>query len=289
MSQVVQWSELLKLADPSHDSHPLICQMGEKYVALTPQEYNLHSKKNTFWKTYCHKISLKKIIDFSENVIKFGHEKKSILDDLNVDNAFTVDFAFEPFFQRLKEDAEDRIKKAQAPQNIFEILQKMCERARAKQIQAKTQGIWNRIKFYIWTWFYDQSSRLKKPEIIQMPSLDRVVTNLLESGCFTLQGRILLNIRYFEEEIEIPENERIFPDKVGREKFATPRDVKKKWVTQYAEDKYPDVSDKASDYRKRILILCQLWERFIEKKNDMTIPTSSTVPGQPGILLIREA
>jgi hypothetical protein len=287
MSLILQWCELLKQADPAQLHHPYIHATAEQCMLDTSKEYAIHSKQNSIFKNHIKKLSLEKIINYSESIIHEAPYEQGVLDELFLGKVFTTNYTPEHFIAELQQEADDYSKKLQAPLQIFEILQRMCERARVKRVEAKTNGIWDTIKFYIWSWFYDQTSRLKKPEIRKAPAPEIVLQNLLNSASSTIQNRILINMSTFEEDINVHEKERNCLDETGRDKFKTPRDVKQKWVTKYAEDKYPQVSERAADARKRILILYNLWEKLIEKKKSLSDPEAEllTFTNDPLLLL----
>ncbi len=142
-------------------------------------------------------------------------------------------------------DAEQRIEgqlkkigeEEKTLQTIPNVLQKMTQRAHDKHlIEKSTQGIWGKIKWHIWSWFYDKSPEVKKIQE-EVPVLD----DALKIARTTIQGRILINMEGFEEEINIDESER--NDAIKQEtyeKFNTPNKVKESWITRYDQNKYPN-------------------------------------------------
>lgn len=212
-----------------------------------------------------------------------------VLSKLYWDNAFSADYNFEQFFVELQQEAQDNIKINQAPHKLYPKLKQMCERARAKRVAAATQGIWGKIKYYIWSWFKDQSFRLKdEPQVKEARSAEKYIEDALKQAASTLQSRILMNMNGFEKEIDVPENERNNQNKAGYQKFATPNDIGKKWLTKFSEDKMPRVSEDAQTYRKRILQLRNIWKEVIEKQQELSIsaapPTAPATSPQTPLL-----
>jgi hypothetical protein len=285
MSYLVQWTDLLRKIDFSQANHSYVYEMqGEETgtVLLTKAAYDAYLKQKSSSKTKYIKLSLKEIVNLSKHLISNPDQgAQSVIMKLYLDNTVSSDFKFETFFTELQKEAQDNIKQAKAPLALHNILKQMCDRARAKRVAAATQGVWGKIKYYIWSWFCDQSYRLKEePRVKEACSAEKYIENALKSAASTLQSRILNNMSYFEEEIRIPEENRNQPNRNGFEKFATPNDIGKKWLTRFAEDKMPRVSEDAQNYRKRILHLRKIWQDVIAKQEELSIsaaPTTATV------------
>ena len=82
----------------------------------------------------------------------------------------------------------------------------MTQRAHDKHlIEKTTQGIWGKIKWRIWSWFYDKSSEIKKIQD-EVPGSDTA----LKTAQTAIQDRIILNIEGFEEEINLMKENVIF-------------------------------------------------------------------------------
>lgn len=286
MSILVKWADIITKIDPTQSNHPYLYDIheeGKQYTALLSNEQyaSYLQNKSSSKITKCQKLTLQEIINISLNLIHNPYDgaPTRVLSKLFWDNAFSADYNFEQFFVELQQEAQDNIKTNQAPHKLYPKLKQMCERARAKRVAAATQGIWGKIKYYIWSWFKDQSFRLKdEPQVKEARSAEKYIEESLKQIASTLQSRILMNMNFFEEKIGIPEQERNNQNKAGYQKFATPNDIGKKWLTTFSEDKMPGVSEDAQDCRKRILQLRNIWKEVIEKQQKLFPATPPTAP-----------
>lgn len=271
-----QWYKILKDVEPQAQatSHSWICETqreGQKrqYEVLSEQEYRDLASQNSWWKTYCEKLSLQKIISISVGRMNTPPSTSRFLETILNSDTFSSDFDADKLLALYAEETTVLF-----PQAV-QILDKMCQRSVAKHAALKTQGVWGKIKFTIWSWFYDNSSwveSLKKRAGSLTPSLTK------EQACADIKFRIFVNIESFEDAAAPLEGRWTRP--ISEEEYQTPRDVKRKWITKYAEDKFhptsgdPRYLDAIDTLRKRIVVLYQLWDKLIayQPESNLTPP-----------------
>jgi hypothetical protein len=224
MINLENWSQLLNTV-ASHDtaSHSRLCWVtdnGQRIVkALSQEEYSSSiGSRNERIK----KLSLREIVRISDQVIsKFSDEliSKSVRPNVFLQEVRGLKkhlvlpcLIAAQFFQFV--DSVDKTPAPPAPPEMADIsksiarlemtnkiLKQMSERATQKHIQEKTQGIWSTIKYYIWSCFFDQSSKITdlnfntnvnwgRREFIFDEALDRVAK------------RIILNMKAYKDKIE---------------------------------------------------------------------------------------
>jgi hypothetical protein len=256
----------------SKNEHPWICytfnEKRERSISLlSPDEYKELSSKNSFFGApHCIKIPLIKIIAIANQfdihnpfASNFNFEFVGKLSD---GNAFSTDLQVESLIEnaiRKIEKEHDDISKA------ITALDTMCKKSRAKKETLKTQGIWTRIKLFIYSLFNkspdveDLKKNLptkKSPEFLKKEFCTKAEKKLRE--------RIALNIEDFIE--NLPESKKREQDKSKDwdKVIKEPKDVKK-WLAFYAEDKIPREqlsSEAVNNQRVRIGTLCKLWQDF---------------------------
>jgi hypothetical protein len=296
------WCQFLGNVAPvdSLTSHDWICEVKRqdgvpKIEVLSKDQFDHFFENHPSRNCSRRKLSLNEIVSFSQNLLS--------------DAAQTVDIG-SPFFKdelrgkiKLKiynlvslinifnTDTEEKISTelnqiatfSNMLQAIPTALEKMSQRAFDKKSIEKTISIWGRIKWMIWSWFFDKRSEITK--------IIKTVPNMNEDckeSTKAIQERILLNIEAFEEAIDIPYYERNSSSKPeSMEKFSTPAKVKKLWLIKYAEDKYHgDVPPCAVEYRNRIISMLKIWNSL--NKFDSGQNISEATPTDPSILLLED-
>ncbi len=141
------------------------------------------------------------------------------------------------------------------------ILKAMCDRARHKRLQEKTQSIWGTVKWYFWSWFCDPSSRINKLEKARDDFFQMFFLCIADK----IEAHVKSNINKFEAEIGI--------DFWKRSDFIdTPAKIRN-WYSKYSPDHYPEalLSNFAIDFRKQVQICLKLWESLIELHKSMSV------------------
>jgi len=281
------WCQILQAVAPQAGAipHAWICETlregeGRLYEVLSEEKYRDLASKNSWWSTTCTKLSLEKIIEVSRYRLNELPPTSKFLTTLEVGDTFSADFDAEKLLALFQEET------TYYPR-IVKLLDKMCQRSAAKHAALKTQGIWGKIKFFIWSWFYDRSSwveSMKRRADSFEGSLNK------EKACNEIKFRIFVNIDSFEQSAAIIDGR--YTSTIDENDYQTPKDVNKKWITKYAADRYDPKSgdqlhlDAIDTSRKRILVLNKLWQKLIDyqPKSDLLPPVEQTLllPGTTG-------
>lgn len=289
-----QWCQLMANVTPKDrtSSHTWICEVNRQgkraFEVLSQEQFDAFSKTHSRWDSSCKKLSLKEIIVLSNNVLtqigrirNFGAGETVL--GVKSDAEFDLQMALngDSFSREIQQKIEaefERIKAKEATlKPIGLALNRMAFRAEYNRTEAKTKSLWGKIKWYIWSWFYDKRQEVAIV-IKRIPSLKEASKSAVDS----IQDRILLNMDLFEEAIGIPREQRVcnlLDDKIT-DKFPTPASVKKGWWTKYAPDKYREtVSKQAETYRSRVVGLLTIWESLL--KFDVEVTKGSEQQPEP--------
>lgn len=271
---IANWLQYLEKAASSGDWICEVRRKDEKPVIeiIAKSDYEQFSRV-----TNIRKLSFEEMISCSRNVLAAVPQKfpqplidrvKTLKSDRNLqiaDILHSVNVSSDRELNKTTAQLEVIISDAEKLQLIPKSLDKIFQRSRNKRLEEKAKSIWGEIKWYIWSWFYDQSSAIGDIKNVT-PSAADCRKNAQEA----LQDRILMNIDYFEVAVKIDASERNLYEKAEtREKFNTPNKVKKLWLTKYAEDKFPlaayseDIREQADTHRKRILAMLKIWGDII--------------------------
>jgi hypothetical protein len=274
------WLQVLTAAAPvnSQASHPWICETfpdGQERVfeAISQQEYVTRALKNTSQKIFCEKLSLSRILYKSAYLINLTENK--LIRIIEVGDTFSADFNFDDILTLFDQEI--------TTSKILDALNKMCQRSYEKHLALKTHGLWGKIKYYIWYWFYDQRAWVEQLKMEAQANLHHVT---LEKVIIEIRVRILSNIESFE--YAAAQLEGRTSKIINDDDYKTIKDIKKNWVTNYAEDKYTPPAgeqrwlDALDSSRKRIIVLYQLWDK-LERHQPSTQPSDAPLkpPGTP--------
>ena len=242
------WADVLKAATPvdAHTPAPRAIYEtwerksngGRTYQALTPQEYKDFRKTHWWWNGSIKKLSLDEIATTSLNYFQHYRVQK---------NELLMGIKRRAMCEKIEGvDAEKNIIETvtqcldSAPiKSIVESLRAMSQRATQKHTVEKTQSIWGKIKWMVWTYLYDSTALIARV-ISNQPSIDH--TDFFKKANQTLQERVIMNMTWFEESVHYlgsTEHPRTGVDsEADLKRYPTPRDVQKKWIAHFAEDKF---------------------------------------------------
>lgn len=273
------WYQLLKAVEPQGLGvpHSWICEthregQERQYEVLSEDEYRDLASKNSWWKTYCEKFSLEKIIAVVRDEMHALPSGSKFLKTLQVGNTFSADF-----------DADKLLAQFDLETTVFPhtaaILDKMCQRSSAKHVALKTQGVWNQIKFLIWSWFHD-----KRPLVESLKNRAQSLKASLtkEKAYEDIKERIIGNMEAFEYASAQVDIRRQLT--INETEYRLPKDLQA-WIKRYSADRYDPKSGKKrflraiDESRKRILVLYQLWNKLIayEPGSDLPPPVEQTL------------
>lgn len=277
------WYPLLKAVEPQGPGipHSWLCEThreGQKrqYEVLSEEEYRTLASKNSWWKTYCEKFSLEKMIAIVQYQMNALPSRSRFLKIVLRGDTFSADFDADKLLAQF--DLETTV----FPRTLT-ILEKMCQKSSVKHAALKTQGFWGQIKFLIWSWFHDKSSLVES-----LKNRDQSFKSSLtkEKAYDEIKERIIGNMEAFEyasAQVDIRGQQTI-----DEKEYQSSKDIKK-WITIHAADRYDPKSGKKrflraiDESRKRILVLYQLWNKLIayEPESNLPLPVEQTllIPG----------
>jgi hypothetical protein len=273
------WHQLLKAVEPQGPAtpHSWICEtyregQGRQCEVLSEEEYRNLSSKNSWWKTYCEKFSLDKIIAVVRDEMNELPSTSPFLMCVLKGDTFSADFDADKLL------AQFDLETTAFPRTVA-ILDKMCQRSTAKHTALKTRGFWDKIKFLMWSWFHDKSPII---ESLKNRALSLKASLTKEKAYDEIRERIFTNIESFEYAAARVDArwERIIDEK----EYQSPKDIQK-WIMKYSADRYHPESgqeqflDAIDRSRKRILVLYQLWSKLIayEPESDLRPPAEQTL------------
>lgn len=273
--KLMNWCEFVQQVAPHADgtTHPILYQAtlpgsNPRFEVLSPEQ-NVNSSTH-------RKCSLSEIIsttrqvatpfisfqdhDFIPSLQQWVHKGDSHPPRL-------ADYFVKTFAKQLRV--------ATALKGSIKSLEAMQQRAEAKQLNQKVSGIWGHIKWFVWSCFFNQESKIKE--------LKRFIPELtmLNNTVFSeLRECILNNMGDFIEQTESTKG-LDFSNSEVRKQFATPSDIKEKWIVSYNADTYdlPRAIQKkwkeSADWtakragemakvRDRVIVLTKLWEDLLQ-------------------------
>ena len=326
MSPLKAWANLLAAAAPTSQNTPAtrwICEtwdardgQGHVYKALTPQEYQAFYATHSWWdRTFncsCKKLSLEEI-----NSLSWSHWSNYR------SNQATAARAIERavWTQNINSvDAEDTIKTQlanlkpdRAIQQIKDSLSAFSNRSAAKHTADKTHGFFGKIRWAIWYYLNNTSESINN--LIGRMSAKNNFSELCQKACNAMKERIIMNMDWFEESVhyrgdgEHPRTDSLSPAAAVR--FATPKDVQKKWMVKFGVDKFtiptppearprrgvPDFASimaikpheviMATDSRTRIYAMVGIWNHLVEFQKEQAEADAPPPPAPPATPLLQ--
>lgn len=300
-----QWANTLEAATPVNQNTPAkawICETwdakngnGRVYKALTPQEYQHFYATHSWWdRTFncsCKKLSLNEITNVTYHF--WANYKNSIDKEVrSISRQAMIDDVHAGDFEQAVKDKLLELKPDGSFNKIKENLQALGQRSAAKHTAEKTQGMWGKVKWAMWFYLNNTSEAINS--LVGRMSAKGNFSALCEQACKSLQERILLNMDWFEEGVnhcatkEHPRTD--FGSVNTLQRFATPKDVQKKWVTKFGPDRFPIPekpywgANKATleSYRVRIYALVNIWNHLVEfqkEYNEANAPAPGPAAG----------
>ncbi|MBS0648635.1 MAG: hypothetical protein JSS10_05360 [Verrucomicrobia bacterium] len=277
------WLRVLTAAAPvnSHAPHPWICATlkgGQKcvYEALSEQKYTNRASKNTAQKIFCEKLTLSGIVYKAAFQVQRTLQKNFIR-TLEWGDIFSADFNADYLLELYEEET--------SVLPSLEIVEKMCARSYVKHLALKTQGVWGFIKYYIWCWCYDKRAWVENLKN-QTQSNPYLLT--LEKAVEALRIRLFVSMEAFEDAAARLDGR--MSKTLNDDDYKTVKDIKKKWITHYSQDKYDPQTgeqrwlDALDTNRKQIIVLYQIWDK-LEKYQPSALPSNWTSRQLPTPLL----
>lgn len=273
------WSTILRDLSSNGDAHPILCEIwsiGQKerlVKVFTQEEYNNYFQTRSRWGNSCKKLSIAQIVSISNSVISNMLAKITFFPNLPIENALkdqifklitcgdALDVKWNANITILLNEIIDKLNSLSSTTSSLEELSK---RSIQKHTAEKAKGIWGRIKWYIWSWFYDASTHIKKFKE-RMPCGKEV----LESAYDSISSRAALNAIFFDvREGIIPEgreeNDEYFNER--KASFKTRHDIQI-WLSKHHQDKYRLKSENVKDngwanHNRSVMIsLLKIWDR----------------------------
>lgn len=289
------WQNLLQQVVPADDTQPhkMIClvQVGNQkaeYKVYSQQEIDEFNKKHSFWNDRCVKLSFASIVQISLNRLSF--QKRLAFEGRSFN--YKTDFCSETLnrvqnfihlcdtfnAQMTTDSIVNEVKSCfscESAKEIHSALQKMYERGKKHRKDERANSIWGKVKWVIWSWFYDQRAYLQVIDKSSAITSKDVKDVALEA----LKERIKINIEGFEETLTS------LPSGATRHTFfneQTMNDLNtiegiNKWIAIYHPDKfklemgkvkYENGVQRADEHRQRVLVLRKLWKEIISIKAD---------------------
>lgn len=302
------WGNVLKAAAPRDQNTPAagwICETwntsdGRVYKVFTPQEYKNFYATHSWWdRTFnnsCKKLSLEEISDVSRfywNHYKttqdaMGRKIERLAMSENIDGV-NAEENIKEALRKMKPDG--------SVQSIKDSLSALSRRSAAKHAAERTQGTWGKIKWAIW--FYCKNVSQQLDALVGRMSVKGDFTNFCTKACDSLRERVILNMDWFEEavhydgsDVEHPRTD--FDTPAATARYATPKDVQKKWITKFGVDKFnistlpskpkkrgvpnfeaimsikPHEVELATSSRVRIYAMVNMWKHLDDFKNEQS-------------------
>lgn len=271
--ELSNWRRCLNtVANAPSSSRYWICEIKRdggvsSFEALSNQEYNDFYKQHSIQNSLRRKLSFKEIITISQRVLgpsvcSCTKKVSGLNDDVYFGDMFNADI------KDIIMDSLRSIKEyADTVQSIPSCLDKIANRSINRRLIEKTKTIWGKIKWYIWSWFFD--TKVDRLQVKNMIPSSIEVSNHIKK---LIKERIHGDIYSFERSIDLPEEQF-----TNLEMIDSPSSVRKKWLTKYAQDKYHHpVTENADTCRKRIIVMADIWASII--KSD--VPETVFIPQQ---------
>lgn len=311
-NNIIGWNGMLQHVVPQAGrDHDWLCEVtrkdGQKAVqVLTTKQYETQKG--------CRKLRLHEIITISQEQCYIKTEYKHMRFRCSYDvsskfevfvnggvGAFSVDAAQQIKNKVITSNAETR-----AFSEMHKAVQEIYKHARQKHTQVKTQGIWAKVKAFIWSFvwtaFFDQKKQIDQLRK-DIPPAVRINASSVPNY---LRDRIRTNIFFFETH-ERKEGIQNNPQLSGKDKDSMigdlyrvegeridsaihqPKDVKQ-WAKSFHSDRFKMEEGGAHDtYFKRILTLNKIWEDFIEIQREATSSAPEPQASSAGLVFMLEA
>lgn len=172
----IEWSNMLKAVAPTADNspHAFICKTKRKggqakIEVLSARDYQNFYSKNSFWNSSCKQMSLAEIVTISKSKMGCASDDFERLHQREPMKYRLSDFGrvyFQPIVQdneihtkNFSKEIEPKIKQyVEIMDEMYKVcvnVRNMCSRATIKHTNQKIQGIWGKIKWFIWSNFFD--------------------------------------------------------------------------------------------------------------------------------------
>lgn len=251
---LTDWYNILKEVNTKKQDHFIICEnKGQNNIVLI-RSRDYDSSKH-------RKLSLSEIVKITQDIL---NPPPSI--DVNWSRLSKIALHDDVFTEDHRGKIINCLHDVEAESKTFDAvkikLNEMSLRAKDKRTVEKTNSLWGYIQYYIYSWFFDQSST------IQALSYKVSSTNYQKEVTDTIQDRIILNIEFFHDAENTPEKESgdFRANSKVKSILSTPADVKKKWLIKYHPDKYKPNEESSGIFTQRIIILTKLWQAVIDRK-----------------------
>lgn len=264
LNQVNTWCKMLKQATPDNSAapHNLICRATEinspRYSIrlVSPEDYQNYSAGNRDQFSSCQKLSLQEIFKTSQLYMNSSYVNLKIRMGLT-SILYTADSSTSD--ATLISIVEETMRTVDAINKIPDLLTRMATSGAAKRLEQSNSSLLGKLLYYVSSDLTPSITKAKEG----IPSKQEIFKDALED----IRDRVFINIETFEKEIGLPLAQRHdFKKQEHLEKFATPVDVRKKWLTVYAQDKYQKlVSQLAEDNRTRVFKYTKLWASIIQQ------------------------
>jgi hypothetical protein len=265
----IEWARMLTNLSTNKD---LWIVKGEDnhqpfYKIMARKDYHSFFKNHSSKNSCLQKLSFKEIIVISKQILsepRFNqHQTTRFFINPNVFERDSLE-EIKMYLTQVQDEHSSHLE-------IRDILNQMHARSKQKRLAEKTKSLWGRIKYYIWSCFYDKSK--------QLINISKYINSFNHIRCAkeALQNRILVNMNLFEEEIGVPLDQH-----TNDESIKTPKDVKHIWLKKYAEDKWSaPVTPEADTYRKRIIAVNKIWEELNKIYPENSSPKNPSVTTKP--------
>ena|GEM_PF-7105075 len=282
------WCQYLTKATSNKPTSPIwICETrrngSERRIEILSKiQFDNFFQEHSRWNSSRKKLSIKEIVSISQKFIstistKFKPSEipENLETNLRIKKIITTANIFSSHPEKAVIAALGQIETegkgfTKALQIIPTSLGKIAKRSAGKRLAEKSNSIWGKINWYIWSWFFDNRSTITKIKnrITEVKVSTPPLAYIYQVAQVAIRDRIHVNMQYFEEEIGIKKAKRNdFSNEATVEKFNTPEKIKKLWLTQYSVNHYRSkVSRQADTFRKRIGAMMKVWTAINENE-----------------------
>ena len=250
------WTAYLNQVSPGNN-HPWICEVNRdggprKIELLSQTDYNSFFKNHSPTNSSLRKLSLSEIVKISKDLmfVDNGNFYKANVKEATYSDLFNyLDLTkIEDITEEGIKDRLNRIRKlSKALRIIPPALKEVSDRAAEKRLDEKMQTVWGKIKWCIWSWFYDN-----RVEISRLKNFVPTETGARKVAKEALLHRIILNIDTIEEEMS--------PGKVKNYADNNDKDKIEKW--KKADYEHRILSLHAQEANDRVVKLLEIYEKF---------------------------
>lgn len=298
MIELNQWQNYLQqiiTVNNFDTSHPYLYSVTSKnnqtrkYELLEKNQYKQFCKDHPH--SSCRKLSLSEIYAISRQFLDRQSQGQFMGITYQIPIVLKFESAIENFIGGIELASTQVVSETQAfieglnasisaDFTISKALKKMADRSTQKHQQEKIKGIWGKIKYYIWSWFFDLQKRINKlDQEVQTLEGNIIQTKIIDS----IKTRIYINMDGFKDQVQLsnwksPPQIRI----IEEENMDRPK-VIKLWLTKYHPDKYklPEAlseenQNAAKQHIQKIIILMKIWEEVLKSENSFISPKKPT-------------